>query len=182
MNKVRVFDIEKGEVRTMPAQELAPGMVPARVEGIEGEVWVDARQVREFPRHRHARFTGEPLRKIRRIQALLEEVDPLSLEEWVDGFRRDKDPEREIAFWLGVAETYAFLVGNRPYDRARKLDVYNLLMASVISPAEDVPKITELQAFTKEEGRALLDEIQTARRRFFPPDSYPRLLSISKKF
>jgi hypothetical protein len=40
METVRVYDSKTRKVFTMPAAELAPDMVEAKIEGIEGTVWV----------------------------------------------------------------------------------------------------------------------------------------------
>ena len=41
MAMVRVYDATTREVVWMATSELAPGMVEARVEGVEGLVWVE---------------------------------------------------------------------------------------------------------------------------------------------
>lgn len=43
---VRVYDAAARDVVWMSAGELAPGMVEARVEGVEGLVWVDPGQIK----------------------------------------------------------------------------------------------------------------------------------------
>lgn len=43
---VRVYDAAAQDVVWMSAGELAPGMVEARVEGVEGLVWVDPAQIK----------------------------------------------------------------------------------------------------------------------------------------
>jgi hypothetical protein len=40
------------------------------------------------------------------IRVAFAEHDPLSMDEWENGFRRDATPEREIALWLRAAEIY----------------------------------------------------------------------------
>ena len=74
---VRVKDFASGEVTRIPARELAPNMVEARVEGIEGTVWVDARQLQQGTLQQEP-FSAELRDEIRVIQAAVEEFYPLS--------------------------------------------------------------------------------------------------------
>lgn len=43
---------------------------------------------------------------IRLIRASLFDVYPKSLESWLDGFKRDLNPEREIAIWERITAVY----------------------------------------------------------------------------
>jgi hypothetical protein len=54
----RVCDFATKQVTTIPAAELAAGMVRANVSGIEGEVYVQARQLRQSD-YRHPPFDEE---------------------------------------------------------------------------------------------------------------------------
>src|SRR5687768_10453326 len=95
---VRVFDFETKQLTTIPAAELAPGMVQARVQGI-GTVYISAGQAVKLQGFRHPPMP-EMRENFAKIKASLDEVFPMSLEQWENGFRRDTNPEREIAFWL----------------------------------------------------------------------------------
>lgn len=44
--------------------------------------------------------------RIRNLKAALDDVRPLSIEEWEDGFMRDLFPEREILWWETIASCY----------------------------------------------------------------------------
>ena len=103
---VRVYDSVTERVNTIPAAELAPGMVEAQVEGV-GRVWINSAQV-EFEReYQHPPFESG-LRDIieREIQKPLAEVFPRTLEQWEDGFRRDTNPEKEIGVWCRIAARF----------------------------------------------------------------------------
>src|SRR5690349_5054197 len=110
---VRVFDSDTGKITTIPAAELAPGMVRITVQGMEGEFWADASKLKQSP-YRHPPFSEEVRDILRNIQQALEEVYPLSLEQWEDGFRRDTNAEREIAFWQHLSRVYSRLAADRP--------------------------------------------------------------------
>ena len=78
-------------------------MVEADVTGV-GRVWIKAAQTKNGE-YRHAPF-DDSLRDFvkNEIQQPLAEVHPKTIAEWEDGFRRDAEPEREIAIWCRLAE------------------------------------------------------------------------------
>ena len=73
------------------------------------------------------------LKRIKGYKAILSEVELTTLDETIDDFRRDAHPEREIAVWEHIADTYAmFLMHNPTADLAIKHDIFSvLLMASL---------------------------------------------------
>src|SRR5438067_11981491 len=88
---VPFYDVPSHRVVKIPPSELRPGCVQARMEGVEGTVWVLPEQLHQGP-IRHAPF-GEELRTyIRDIQSAFAEHRDISLEEWEEGFRRDGNP------------------------------------------------------------------------------------------
>jgi hypothetical protein len=93
---VRYYDVPARRVVQMPAAELRPGCVQARVQGIDGVVWVSTDQVQQGPL-RHPPFEGDVRDYIRQIQEAFAEHRALSFEEWEEGFRRDGNQLREIA-------------------------------------------------------------------------------------
>jgi hypothetical protein len=74
---------------------------------------------------------------LRRIKAALDEVHSMTIEEWEDGFRRDRDAEREIASWLYIADIYSQMVaGNKLADRKEKLDILRIHLSCANNPRE----------------------------------------------
>src|SRR5690348_902347 len=102
---VRYFDAETRQVVSIPAAELAPGMIRARIEGIDEPVWVDPAQLQAGPVC-HASLSPGQVAAVRAIQQALAEVYPRSLGEWEEGFKRDRHPDRELAVWLRIAGVF----------------------------------------------------------------------------
>ena len=46
---------------------------------------------------RHETLTPDQMKRIAVLQTTFGDVDPTPLEKWVDDFKRDRDPDREIA-------------------------------------------------------------------------------------
>src|SRR5688500_15185081 len=102
---VLMYDFETKWLTAIPAAELAPGMLRLTVEGIAGDVWVDGKAAlgAKAPL-RHPPFPEEARAHLRRLRAVFHDVYPNTLGQWEDGFRRDADPDREIAIWLRIAD------------------------------------------------------------------------------
>ncbi|MBW3622813.1 MAG: hypothetical protein KY468_05320 [Armatimonadetes bacterium] len=155
-SKVRIYDPDNRSLSEIPAEELAPGMIRVEVEGIEGEVWADVSRLRKSD-YRHPPFTEEIRDYLREIRQKLDEVYPLSLEEWEDDFRRDQNPEREIAIWLFIAERYAEQVNGRSLNPVQKMDVFRILVSCSNNPKENVLSVTHLEALPREEAQRIVD-------------------------
>jgi hypothetical protein len=124
---VPFYDIEAKRVIRIPRCELAPSCVEARVEGLEGLVWVRVDQLRMDGPLRHPPF-DEPTRDLlRTIQRTFEEFHPLGLEAWEEGFRRDVTPAKEIALWQHAGDVYREITETEPSPE-RRLSMMNLVV------------------------------------------------------
>jgi hypothetical protein len=161
--RVRVYDRKTDQITTIPAAELAPGMVRVRYEGV-GEVWVDAASIGRAPL-RHPPFGPEVRQRLAVLRQTLEEVCPRTLEEWEDGFRRDTHPEQEIALLSMMAGCYRHFTEGRNLPAGQKRDVYEVIRVTVNNGEEHVTRtveapslsrqrVREIAAFVTEAGRA----------------------------
>jgi hypothetical protein len=55
---------------------------------------------------RQPHLSPELVLRTEAIRAAVAEVCPISAEEWLDGFQRDHNPEREVIWWECVARCY----------------------------------------------------------------------------
>jgi hypothetical protein len=118
---VRVYDPTTKTVTEMPASQLTPNMIQAQVEGLDGVHWIDAGELKMGERQAES-FPEEVRDYLREIKSKLDEVYPMSLEEWEDGFLRDAHPEQEIALWLHVADIYNRSTSERNLSLEQKKD------------------------------------------------------------
>jgi hypothetical protein len=153
---VDVYDFATRSVHRIPARELAPNMVQVQLEGVPGVVWVDARELNANS-YQHPPFTEEIRDILRQIMASIGEVYPLSLEQWEDGFRRDANPEQEIALWLHVAEVYRRLTAGADLSQEQKTDYFRVLVGCMNSPREHVLQVVTLQEISKAEAISVID-------------------------
>ena len=97
MKTVQTYDLVTKKLASIPAAELAPGMIQAKVEGV-GLVWINSAQLKlDEGEYRHPPFSEEVRDILRQLKASLDEVIPRTVEQWEDGFRKDIHAEREIA-------------------------------------------------------------------------------------
>jgi hypothetical protein len=87
---------------------------------------------------RHDTLSLEQIEKIQKIQATFSEVNPSTLEQTITDFKRDQNPDNEIAIWLAMAKTYEkFNLQHTELDINKKKEAYGLiLMRSMENEAE----------------------------------------------
>ena len=92
----------------------------------------DTFEIQEGPIRHHV-LRDDLLQRIAAFKEILSEVDNMTLDEVVDDFRRDAHPEREIAVWERIAQTYTLFLSHNPTaDLAVKHDIFSVvLMASL---------------------------------------------------
>jgi len=94
---VQVYDLTTKKLSSIPASELAPGMIEAVVAGI-GLVWVAAANVQIGGPYRHPPFTENIRQRLRRIKASLDEVFPKTLKRGKMVFGKTFIPSRRLPF------------------------------------------------------------------------------------
>lgn len=155
--RVQVYDVPTGKLSTIPARELAPGMMRVTMNGVEGDCWVRPDQLQQSP-YQHASFDEEARTHLHQIKDALDEVHLMSLEEWEDGFRRDRNAEREIAIWLHIAEVYARLTKDKSLTSGERQDVFRILLACANNPHERVLATAGVQVLSRPEAEAVMEE------------------------
>jgi hypothetical protein len=152
---VPFFDVESGRVVRIPASELRPGVVQARIQGVEELVWVLPDQLKQGEL-RHPPFDEEIRAYIRQIQDAFAEHRPLSFEEWEDGFRRDANPEREIAVWSHAADVYTVFAKEEASWERRK-DIYRVIVACLTTSPDTVWHVLRPAFLTRPEAERVVN-------------------------
>jgi hypothetical protein len=152
---VQIYNFETEQVMTIPASELAPGMVEAEVQGI-GRVWIDPSKTKEIPGFRHRPLSEEARHLIRTIKSSLDEVYPKSLTEWEDGFRKDSNPEYEIALWLHIASVFERFTQNRSLSFSERHEYFKVLVTCSLSSKEHVFEVLQLHHLPKQEAEKVV--------------------------
>lgn len=115
--------------------------------------FIDPNKFQPGPQHDYY-FSPETMQMIDEIRMTFQDVYPISIEEWVDGFDRDVNPEKEIAIWLHMAKLY-----RKTLERLKKADLatkkYILGMLLSTNCGTDRSFLTKTSLLSKSE----IDEI-----------------------
>lgn len=153
-NLVPFYDVPSRRVVRIPPSELRPGCVQARVEGIEGIVWLLPEQLQQSE-IRHPPFDEEIRSHNREIQAAFAEHRDISFDEWEEGFRRDANPEREIAGFWYAADVYRSFTANEESPERRR-EIYRLLIACMTTSPDSVWHVVELELLSRSEAERIV--------------------------
>ena len=163
---VRVQDPDTKQLITIPASELAPGMVKVRVEPTGEEYFVAASSLTpmtDATSFRHPPFSEEVRDLLRTIRDTFADVRPLSLEGWEGGFRCDAHPEKEIALWLNIAAAYRHLTRHLtpgPTELEKKRDIFQLILSSVNNGPDNAAATTATPTLSRKRVREIIDELK----------------------
>lgn len=113
--------------------------------------WIDPTTIQSGPIRRDA-LSDEQLARIRTLQATFAEVDGQAVEQWVDNFKRDADPDRELRVWERMAHAYRAYCEGKQLSAAAKKDVYRVVLLRSMAPEQDVLKQVKLAELSHEEA------------------------------
>lgn len=92
------------------------------------------------------------------IQQALMEVNDTSLEETLNHFRKDLNPDSEIDIWEAIAGSYQQTFLNKPdASLAEKQEVYRLLLLRSNMSAEEALAQANLSAISEDTAKEVLD-------------------------
>ena len=158
---VAIYDFETRELRWVAAQALPTGLLQVQVTGIDHPVWVDPAKLKQGGL-RHPPFEPEVREVFTQLKLALDEVYPRTIDEWEDGFRRDSDPEREIAIWMHIANVYQAVTSKRPFSLTARHDILKVLLACTTAPREFVLQTVPITAITEDDARATIEAFYVA--------------------
>ena len=93
---------------------------------------------------RHGVLPGELLERIKAFKHILGAVEPASLDQTIENFKRDAHPDREVAVWERIARTYhEFITRYAIADYKQRHDVYAALLG-LSTGVDEFPKIRTL--------------------------------------
>ena len=75
--------------------------------------------------------------RIEAVRKTLEEVYPLSIEQWLDSFERDAAPEAEIEWWERMAQLYREAAGGPNTTLEQRQAVFKQLFALAMGSGTD---------------------------------------------
>ncbi|MGH9966759.1 MAG: hypothetical protein ACREBG_02840 [Pyrinomonadaceae bacterium] len=106
----------------------------------------------------HEQLSEEQLRRIKKLHETFAEVDSSSLEKWIDNFKRDANPDSEIAIWERVARAYNSYCSRRELTLEAKDDVFQTLVLRSMTSDEEAVKTLKLKVLSVDEARKIMRE------------------------
>jgi hypothetical protein len=139
--------------RSQPSQETAAVSVVADNKAAPSSVAPG--QLRPGP-IRHATLTPTQIARIEAIQKTFAEFDPSPLDKWIDDFKRDQHPDREIAIYEAMAQAYTGYCSHHTLTREAREEVYGLILARSGAPDDEVMRGARLQHLRREDAIEVL--------------------------
>ena len=117
--------------------------------------WVDPKTIQPGP-IRHEALNENQLARIRALHITFAEVDPNPLEKWVDNFKRDADPDRELEVWERMARAYRRYCETRPLSPEAKRDVFRVVLLRSTAPEQEVLEKVKLKTLSRDEAAEIM--------------------------
>lgn len=152
---VKIYDFKTRKSIEIPAAELAPGYVRAQVEGVEGTVFVKADPAALGGEIHHYDFS-EVLPRLKDIYDKLKAVYPITWKQWLEGFQRDANPEREIAFWSVLAKKYASLTKGKPLPLDVRQEYFQITLSALNNGPAHALEVLELKRVSKTQAKRIV--------------------------
>jgi hypothetical protein len=78
---------------------------------------------------RHPELPESLVWRIRAIRAAIWNVYPLSIDQWIDGFKRDSHPSNEVERWEALATVFMEVSLKKGMNLANKKKLYKMLLS-----------------------------------------------------
>jgi hypothetical protein len=104
----------------------------------------------------HEAVSQDVIARIMRLHETFKEVDASPLSTWLDNFKRDQNPEREVEIYEAIARAYTGFAAGRQLSLEAKREVYGVLIQRSAATDDDVLVNIEVKAITLDDVKALL--------------------------
>jgi hypothetical protein len=154
MNLVKIYDAKTKVVTTIPASELAPGMIRVNIEGV-GEVFIEAGAMT------YAEEKKLPDGFAEMATAVYEIIGPelngrLDLKGWIEGFQTDAHPVTELTTWMTATVVYYEMTHKGEDTADVRRDVFNVCVSAMTNGRQAL-EVVELLRLSKARAQAVLD-------------------------
>jgi hypothetical protein len=108
---------------------------------------VSLANLREGP-IRHPTLPAEFIERIRAFKEILGDADPVSLAKTIDSFKRDANPDRELAIWERIASIFQMYLSHNPTtDLSVRKDIFAVLVSASmgIEKCENITHLSDNQ-------------------------------------
>jgi hypothetical protein len=111
---------------------------------------------------RHAALTSQQIARIQKLQASLADVDNSPIEKWLDDFKRDENPDREIAVFEAITQAYQTFCSAQQRTLPQKREAYGLLLERSGTTDEDALRNYQLKTLSVNDAKEVLSYYRKA--------------------
>ncbi len=142
------------------AIEIPPESGTVVVEDVRtGEIqWIDPNELQQGPIKRDL-LTAEQMKRITALQKVFVEIDKQTVDQWADNFKRDLNPDNELAIWERMASVYSrYCDKHQQLTLDAKQEVYKVVLLRSMASPDDVIARLELTILTEQDAREVMAE------------------------
>ncbi|MDB2686737.1 hypothetical protein N9Y42_05955 [Mariniblastus sp.] len=128
------------------------------VEDIQsGEIkWIDPNKLQQGPIQRDS-LTAEQMDRIAALRKVFVEIDGQTIDQWTDNFKRDLNPDSELAIWERIANAYSsYCDKHEKLTLETKKEVYKVALLRSMTSADEVIARLKLASLTEQDAREIM--------------------------
>ncbi len=119
--------------------------------------WIDPDKIQPGP-IQHDKLSDEQITRIESLHKTFFEVDGQSIDKWTDDFKRDLNPDSELAIWERMAKAYNGYCSQRDLKLDAKKEVYKVILLRSMASQEDVLQRLELKILSKDDAIEIMKD------------------------
>lgn len=104
----------------------------------------------------HETLTPKQIEKITKIHTIFAEVDENSLEQTINDFKRDINPDNEIEIWMQMANAYKGYLSQNTKNLDEKKEVFKLILSRSMMSTKEAIENSDLKFLSLEDANEVL--------------------------
>jgi hypothetical protein len=117
--------------------------------------WVDPKKLEAGP-IRHTNLTEVQISRVQKLQKVFSEVDRSPIEKWMEDFKRDANPDMELATWEAMATAYEAFTTSNSLTLGGKKEVFQIVLLRSAAPDDEVLKHLDLKVLSEKDAREIM--------------------------
>ena len=96
------------------------------------------------------------MQRIAAVQKVFAEVDSTPPEKWIEDFKRDMNPDRELAIWEAMAAAYSKQNSAKAFSLPQRKELFGVLLTGSGASEDEAIKHLKLKVLSEDEARSAL--------------------------
>jgi hypothetical protein len=117
--------------------------------------WVNASELKPG-NIKHEQLTNLQIERIKKVKDVFAEIDNSPLDKWIDDFKRDLNPDRELEVWEGMATAYSKYVNGKNLSLEAKKDVFQVILLRSGAPENEVLNHLKLKVLSTDDAKEIM--------------------------